>query len=441
MLITGPRGIYGESTNDRKDFWALDWLRFLLAIYLVLFHTFSGNYKLLAGSWLDAALGLGNLATSGFFVLSGFLLTHAYVVRRAGSQLDGKSFFVARFSTLYPLHFLAFLITLIPVAVTIYTRGGISVPTEPSGTAVRLLGTTEFMMTVFTNVLLLHAWNPAYLSFNFPSWSLSALAFYYLLFPFFAPRVYKMRFPRAYIIVLGLIFAVPGATADAFQFNGLLSEGILHHNPMLRLPLFLGGMILCVLCARTLPGNERRRNLWCYAIIFFTVTVGIVLQYYEIHMHLIKNGFYYPASLAIVWLAARACACNNLTIKFWGGRLGSLALPLFLLHGCLFEIFQKSEKFVKGFYIEGTIDFGAIVATGRHLEPSISVYPLYLTLLIWACFLAQDRFVTPIQSVLRARLLDVEKDPLSKVGGVVNGKSAVSSDSAVHSVKVTRHTY
>lgn len=76
----------------QKDFWALDWLRFLLALYLVLYHTLKGHYGPIADTWIEALLELGNMATSVFFVLSGFLLTHVYVILRDGREVTNEIF-------------------------------------------------------------------------------------------------------------------------------------------------------------------------------------------------------------------------------------------------------------------------------------------------------------------------------------------------------------
>ena len=60
-----------------EHFIGLEWLRFLLAIYVVLFHTVHA-YVEDEPTWLSELAGVGFFATSSFFVLSGFLLAHVY---------------------------------------------------------------------------------------------------------------------------------------------------------------------------------------------------------------------------------------------------------------------------------------------------------------------------------------------------------------------------
>lgn len=55
----------------------------------------------------------------------------------------------------------------------------------------------EVSVNAVLQLLLLQERNPFYLSFNIPSWSLSTLFFFYLLFPALAPRLLSMRFEWA----------------------------------------------------------------------------------------------------------------------------------------------------------------------------------------------------------------------------------------------------
>lgn len=390
------------SAPRKKNFATLNWLRFLAALYIVLFHTLK-IYPTLQGTWLKATLSLGNMATSVFFVLSGFLLTYAYVVQKNGRKVERRNFMLARFSTLYPLHIAGLLLSLLPIGLAFATKGGVTVPTELSGAGERILSHGEFLAGLLMNVLLLNAWNPFYMSFNYPSWSLSALGCYYLLFPAIAPKIYRMKDPIVGLVVLGILFAIPGAVADYLGRTDIFTDGLLHRNPIVRFPLFLAGMVLCVHYARTGETQSTRPILALGAVVLATTVFGIYLHYHEHHLHLIRNGMYYPASLAVIWLCVCAKPSENPRFRYWGDRLGAASLPLFLLHGPLFQIFMTVEKIIMGAVYSPTWRVSSIIAAGRDVEPSVLFYWLYLGGLLLLCVYVQERLVAPLQVWIRNR--------------------------------------
>lgn len=399
-----PAGPHHESRPLPKGgFPLLNWARFLLAMYIVLFHM-RNNYPVIDHSWIDAAFGLGNMATSVFFVLSGFLLTYAYVVQKNGRPLDRHAFLLARFSTLYPLHLAGLLMTLVPMGVTIAQQGGITVPTEVSGSATRMLGHGEFGLALLSNVLLLNAWNPFYLSFNYPSWSLSALACYYFVFLGVASRVYRMKSPLLGLVALGIAFAAPGIVAHVLDRTDVFTDGVLHRNPIVRLPLFLAGMVLCVLFARTRTVGSPWQTALAVSTVVATVAIGVALQYQENHSHMIRNGLYFPASLAFIWLCVSFKPSQNATFRHWGERLGAASLPVFLLHSPIYLLFIRCEKVVRAALEHSDAGLGAILAAGRNIEPSLPFLAIYLVGLVFLCIVVQERFVAPLQVAIRNRL-------------------------------------
>jgi peptidoglycan/LPS O-acetylase OafA/YrhL len=359
------------------------------------------HYPSIDDTIFKSSLGLGNMATSVFFALSGFLLTHAYVIMKNGREIDRRSFLLARFSTLYPLHVAGLVLALIPTVYIFHLKGGISVPTELSGTATRMLGNADLVLAFLTNLLLLNAWNPFYLLFNYPSWSLSALAFFYLLFPILAPKVYRMKAPLFALVLLGIAFLLPGAVADLLHRTDVFTDGLLHRNPIVRLPLFVGGMVLCVVYAR---GDKTARPAvlaGSWLVVLGTAVAGTLLQMHESKLHMIRNGLYYPASLAVIWLCISVKPTANIRLKYWGERLGAASLPMFLLHGPLFEIFLLFEKFVKALFATPDYSLGSIVATGRNIDQTLDFFMLYVIGLTIMCILVQERLVIPLQAKIR----------------------------------------
>ena len=153
-----------------------------------------------------------------FFVLSGFILTYVYYHKFFINPLtlrDYWNFVVKRFAKIYPLHFIITLI-FIPVAyIAKYAFHQESLKIYPD--------------TLLQNFLMIHSWGTTKdLSWNFPSWSISAEWFAYLFL--FAPLalVYKIR--KSVLIFLGIsvVFSfviywlgIPDFTLDRYTMNGL----------------------------------------------------------------------------------------------------------------------------------------------------------------------------------------------------------------------------
>ena len=94
----------------KEHFIGLEWLRFLLGVYVVVFHTLHNYPSEEKPSWLVDLTGVGFFATSSFFVLSGFLLAHVYC-RQGQLREPARSFWSRRFANLYPLHLFSLALT------------------------------------------------------------------------------------------------------------------------------------------------------------------------------------------------------------------------------------------------------------------------------------------------------------------------------------------
>lgn len=168
-------------------FTQLDAMRFFFALVVVLVHTIG----------FKATLVHGAFAVDFFFVLSGFVLSHALINR----PMSPLAFAWARIARLYPLH----LVTLIWVVVLV---GGVrrDVP-EYSPAALALhIGLLQGLA-----VLEVQSW-------NFPSWSISVefLVNVLILYPIVAMR----SVIAAAVIVLSSMVAIVLAWGPVFdQFN------------------------------------------------------------------------------------------------------------------------------------------------------------------------------------------------------------------------------
>jgi peptidoglycan/LPS O-acetylase OafA/YrhL len=397
---------------NKQEFWALNWLRFFLSLYIVIFHTLTRPYGLLeTHPLISSLLDLGNFATSIFFVLSGFLLTYVYVSLRAGKKIDKISFLVSRLSALYPIHIFAIVLALPFFLSLIYRDGGIIVPMDVFATHTRLLGKGEAVLAVLMNLTLTHAWNPFFLLLNPPSWSLSALLFFYLFFPFIAPWLNQIKKPIIGLFILGILFLLPGVSAQVAGMSDIVTDGVLHRNPVVRLPLFLGGILLCIIYARrSLKTSEKPEMVLTAGLFGIVIGTIIIAAYWQTknpgyQLHSIRNGLYYPASLAVVWIFANASPTLSKLNQRWSARLGKASLSIFALHWPLFDILLRVEKVLHAYIL--TLDegrsFSSLLQVAKGLNAMILLYPIYFAFIILAAVCFQEKFVNPIQIFIKSR--------------------------------------
>jgi peptidoglycan/LPS O-acetylase OafA/YrhL len=415
--------------KDKKTFWALDWLRFFLAVYLVLFHTHSAYTS--PDSLAASILGLGNMVTGIFFVLSGFLLTHVYLGNGEKRAFNKQSFWIARFTTLYPLQILGLVAALPFTLLQIFHHGTIFVPADVFYHAERPLDTGEIIVGITSHLLLLHAWNPLYMILDIPSWSLSALLFFYLTFPYLGPRFYKFSRPLSMLAILWMLFSLPGIAAQLFDHHSIMTDGLLHHNPIMRLPLFLAGIPLYAAYRRyssgvpsTLGTAEKQG---CMILILGTIISAIYIKqiYPGVQLHILRNGFYFPSALAIVWLAAFAKPSASLLNNQLAARLGKASLSIFILHAPVFQILLKLEQIASVLMTENLagVHVGDVLARSRDIQPSPYFYLLDIVLIVGGSIFIQERLVTPLQMKFRDCVSKLLTTPRKRAEPAVNLKT------------------
>ncbi len=160
-----------------------------------------------------------------FFTLSGFVIIHTYS-RKISTVSDYLGYLKKRFARIYPLHLATF------------------------GLAILWWWTLSWQPSywfnsdaIVPNILLIQAWNTVnHLSFNYPSWSVSAEFFVYLLFPIFVLAVDWLGLWGA--LLLPLISAV--AISAFFDANGLGSwtYATWNYGCLRAVPSFIGGMAI-----------------------------------------------------------------------------------------------------------------------------------------------------------------------------------------------------
>ncbi|MGE8359648.1 acyltransferase family protein [Pseudomonas sp.] len=404
------------SRAHTEHFIGLEWLRFLLGVYVVIFHTlhtYPDEQKL---PWMQDLAGVGFFATSSFFVLSGFLLAHVYC-RHGQLREPGRSFLSRRFANLYPLHLFSLLLT---VSV-IFVISNLGIPPDDTKASLRFviydtnedlggasreilehwMSDGELLLNSVLQLLMLHAWNPYYLTFNPPLWSISTLFFFYLTFPFLAPRLMVVKHKWAWLTALMVIYLIPPVWMIYSEEYGMPITGMLHRMPLVRLPEFLSGIVLYALFrqhrdAGHEPGPLGKALLGGFALACFLGAAWLVKgeQFWYFLLH---NGLLLPSQLALIYVCALIVTPASERVRHWSKRLGAASLPLFVLHVPAFTLFSRSEKLL-GVASPGCFENWQACALRAGEQPlSIWLYPLFLLLTIALCVWAQENAVVPMR--------------------------------------------
>ena len=236
---------------------ALDFLRFLASLLIVLYHY--GAESPIRLELFAQVFSRGFLATDFFLMLSGYVLGRAYGPSTLSGRLSPARFWARRAARVWPGH----LVVLAMLALLVLT--------------LNLIGTDAHKPSRFiwselpAQALLIHAWGFPSDGWNLPSWSLSALIVCYALFPFFWRAVDKVRRPW----ILPLIGA---AVMGGFE---VLARAVFHHPlPDLQfqygvvraLPLFALGVCLARAVDMRWPSEAMARILLWGGVAVLVVT-------------------------------------------------------------------------------------------------------------------------------------------------------------------------
>jgi peptidoglycan/LPS O-acetylase OafA/YrhL len=266
----------GARPRGDEEILPLTSLRFVAALYVYLFHIHI-RWPLAASRLASNFFDLGAVGMSLFFVLSGFVLAYRY---RDGFVSYGD-YLVNRFARIYPIYFVAALLT-VPWM-------GVSLTAGSTGELARALG--KLALLLVSNVLLLQAWLPQLFSYwnDGASWSISTEAFFYLLFPFIlVPLARRSARQVAWVALAAWFLAVlPGLTFALCEPG--ISHLVYYSVPIYRLPEFVLGVCACLLAPRIWP--MVKGDVACLAAVLGLVAylsyVGMALPFWVGHNWLV----------------------------------------------------------------------------------------------------------------------------------------------------------
>lgn len=171
-------------------------LRGFAALAVFLYHVqMEPNYRLPLG-WAAPIVARGYVWVDFFFILSGFVLSLTYAERLgAGTVREVRSFLAARIARVVPMHLFA--LGLLLGLVLVFRPG----PHTPGAAPYWAFLADPGYLRLTLQAALVQIWSyGAALSWNIPSWSISAEMHVYLLLPVMALALRRM--PRAAPVLL-----------------------------------------------------------------------------------------------------------------------------------------------------------------------------------------------------------------------------------------------
>ncbi|MBT3340774.1 MAG: acyltransferase [Planctomycetes bacterium] len=308
---------------------------------------------------VDAWFGQAFIAVDFFFVLSGFVISHAYLKRfnNAGKNESRahltKEFILFRFARMWPVHIFFLLIWLADQTAQHYWNP-FAVPREA------FKGEAYSIYSFVTNIFMVHAWGlHNSTSWNFPSWSVSSEWLAYLLFPITSWLVWKARHHATRIllsaVILGGLYLMketnPVQTLGWFRFQGSWARvlasflyGALLYRTYLAAPWqtktraqssALLALLLAAWCATFVYGVDEIILLVCFGPVLLAAA-----HFDQSHQRIEKGPLVFLGSISLSTYLAHAILLRWWIWATWGTNgnlsmaqgLSALAAWLLVVH-------------------------------------------------------------------------------------------------------------
>ncbi|MEO6327606.1 MAG: acyltransferase [Ginsengibacter sp.] len=256
----------------------LTFTRFIAAICIVIFHFKATAFPFNMYS-VDNFVKYFNVSVSYFFALSGFIL-----VISGSDKINYKKFYINRFARIYPLYLFALLLTLL----LIYNA--------------RTPKDTLSFDKIFLSAFLIQSWFKKYaLVYNFPAWSLSAEAFFYLIFPIVIFYFRNISL-KTEIMIVGTFWVIMQTIVIVMLSNG--NDYITAH-PIFHLSTFLSGVTAGKLFRDNWYLLKRKLNK--LGFILLILIVGLMFLIYSKNVFFsawYSNGLLAPVFILFIYIVA-----------------------------------------------------------------------------------------------------------------------------------------
>jgi peptidoglycan/LPS O-acetylase OafA/YrhL len=375
----------------QRKFTALNGLRIFAALSVVCFHygTLAASFKALP-RFAQNLIENGTIALPFFYVLSGFVLTHAYS-NRGPAPIQKRGFYYARVVRLFPAYVVAFVLFL-PIAVEKYLRH----PAAHSD------GPHTYVWGGLLSLFALQAWTPLSQAWNGPAWSLSVEAFFYLIFPIALPAILKMR-PTRLVILLGVLWLSMISLTVAHEHNLIppgVWSGYIMYQPLFWMPTFVLGIATYRLAAQwSLVPDQIATVISISSVAALLVLAGLLSP--PVGGDFLVNGGAAPL-IALIVLAYSHPRC--LSSRLLGSAplefLGVASYVIYIIQAPLWHIFRAITDHLRH-------------ATGQPIVKDWQ-FALYLVYLVVIALLIQRFVERPAQHYLSWKSAEPRTTPRTR---------------------------
>jgi peptidoglycan/LPS O-acetylase OafA/YrhL len=308
--------------EDRSWLNELEGLRGLAAFWV-----FASHVALLVG-FHPPLISWGGLGVDLFILISGFLMTHQYVQRRAIEPWSEPRtilrFWTRRFFRLAPLYYLLLLGALLFGAFYGDWRNGIAGPFPETATNVARYA-DHSLANWASHFSFLFGLLPSYaFATPLPDWSIGLEIQYYLVFPFLMLAVARLGYGPALATAALVAIAVRFPMRDyfaAFEMPSML---------LLKLHLFMAGMAI----AAMRYGGSRLLGLLAMALALVELVVrpGIPVKFVVIDLMMVAGLWALLAPNAFLLPQAAMAPFRRVLNHPAAQALGRVSYSLYLVH-------------------------------------------------------------------------------------------------------------
>lgn len=370
---------------------------------------------------------VGGIGVSFFFVLSGFILVYVYKDRL--NKTTTPKFYFTRFVRIWPLHAVCLLLIawLLP----------------------SFLPATELpWLRAFSHWSLVQAWYPTanwIECYNGVAWSISAEAFFYLVFPLLllgSSRQFWMKYACLFAVTFAAMFVMASTFAPVSPIKEIVSSSldprkVVQFFPPFRLLEFMTGMAAGIIFLKrktqlTAFAQSRHWTVTAKATALEAIVLALSIGCYQIfvssglfhHLHTFKNcgatlthwlslsgGMFFHAAVIYVfaqsvgWIARLA---GSRVMVF----LGEISFAFYMIHFPL--IYFAKQKFWFG--TNFSVGYFAVLTLALSIGVSAWLYylvevPVKTTMLKWYAGntslrqLAAEIAIKPMQRLAQSPLI------------------------------------
>lgn len=333
--------IVKQGAIDTSYMPALSGVRFLAIMHIFCFHLWvifampkEEQVKTLLSDMaqlpatLQTFLANGWMSTSFFFLLSGFILAFIYWAPDGRLAVPKKQFWLLRMTRIYPIHIVLVLLT-IPLTVGYQISQGTSVPL--------------LISSALATLTLTQAWYPGWVPvWSWPTWTISALVFLYVLMPFLMPRLAALSRRNMIILLaaLPILSLIPTCIYALYFPVGAKPEQFwqifVGSTPVFWVAHFVAGMLLSRIWSLSKFNSVsisdcHNKFAWGDLAFIAVIALGCIPDIVEPYKYFLRHGLMMPLYMLIIVDLARGKGLLARLLSFrLMGFLGETGFSIFI---------------------------------------------------------------------------------------------------------------